>query len=241
MRWGIFSDVHANGPALDAVLGDIDRVGVDRLLCLGDLVGYGPHPDEVVRRVRALGCPVVVGNHDLAAIGRLDTSDFNPFARAAVDWTAERLSDDSRRYLEALPMTWAGGPVSAVHGTLDHPDDFLYLQTLDHARELLLDQERFLVVFGHTHVPITFALSGDQVGVSCERRVDLSDADRALVNVGSVGQPRDEDARASWVLYDERHRSIEIRRVPYDYEPVVTAILAAGLPSVLGERLRFGV
>ncbi|MFG0320449.1 MAG: metallophosphoesterase family protein [Planctomycetota bacterium JB042] len=240
-RWGIFSDVHANRPALDAVLEDIARVGVDRHLCLGDLVGYGPHPREVVERVRALGCPVVVGNHDLAAIGRLDTSDFNPFARAAVDWTASRLSEDDRRYLAALPMTWADGAVSAVHATHDEPEEFLYLQSLEHARDLLLDQERFLVVFGHTHVPMTFALSGDRVGVSSERRVDLSDVDRALVNVGSVGQPRDEDARASWVLFDERRRTLEIRRVPYDYEPVVEAILAAGLPSILGERLRFGV
>lgn len=241
MRWGIFSDVHANAPALEAVLADISRCSVARMLCLGDLVGYGPHPEAVIDRVRELGCPVLAGNHDLAAIDRLDTTEFNPFARQAVEWTSSRLSPEHRAFLGSLPLTWDEGPIGAVHGTRDEPEEFLYLQSLDHARELLLDQERFLGVFGHTHVPVTFVLSDDHVDVTYARRVDLSSADRALVNVGSVGQPRDEDSRASWALFDDADLTLEIRRVAYDFEPVVREIFAAGLPSVLGERLRFGV
>lgn len=241
MRWGIFSDIHANAPALEAVLADIARRGVDRHLCLGDLVGYGPHPAEVVDRIRDLGCPAIAGNHDLAAIGRLDTSDFNPYALEAVAWTASRLSSEQEAFLGDLPLTWRSGSVSAVHGTQDAPREFLYLQTLDHAQRLLVEQETFLGVFGHTHVPVTFALSGEQVGLTYERRVDLSSVDRALVNVGSVGQPRDEDARAAWVLFDEVARTVEIHRVAYDFEAVAQTIFAVGLPPVLGERLRYGV
>jgi len=241
MRWGIFSDIHANLPALEAVLAEVDAAAPDRLLCLGDLVGYGPHPGEVVDRVRALECPVLAGNHDLAVIDRIDTSCFNPYARDAVKWTIEMLTEDHREYLDSLPMTWEGGEIAAVHGTHDEPEEFLYLQSLDHAERLLVSQPRFLGVYGHTHVPVGFLLAGGQVALTYDARMDLRSAERALVNVGSVGQPRDEDARAAWVLYDDETRRLEVRRVAYDFESVVTQIKDAGLPPILGERLRHGL
>lgn len=241
MLWAIFSDVHSNLPALEAVLEAIRREKPDRLLCLGDLVGYGPHPREVLERIRGLSCPVIGGNHDLAAIGRLDASCFNLFARQAVEWTATQLTELDRQYLGSLPLTLEIGPIAAVHGTRDHPEEFLYLQTVEHATGLLADQPRFLGVFGHTHVPLAFVDRASQVSLTFAPQVELKGAHRALVNVGSVGQPRDEDSRAAFVLFDDEKLRVSIRRVPYDIEAVALDIHAAGLPHLLGDRLRFGV
>lgn len=241
MLWAIFSDVHANGPALEAVLAAIEKEKPDRLLCLGDLVGYGPHPSEVLERIRELDCPVIGGNHDLAAVDLLDASCFNPYARAAVEWTAEQLSQEEHDYLRELPLVRDDGPIAAVHGTRDAPEEFLYLQTTEHAADLLDDQPRFLGVFGHTHVPLSFLQRNGEVTVTFSTQVDLTNVDRALVNVGSVGQPRDEDSRAAFVLFDEDQKRLDIRRVTYDVDSVAADITAAGLPQLLADRLRFGV
>ena len=241
MRWAIFSDIHGNMPALEAVLASIEEQSVDQLLCLGDLVGYGAQPHEVVERVRELDCTVIVGNHDLAAIGKLDTSCFNAYAQEAVQWTADQLTDDDRSYLDSLPLKLDVGPISAVHGTRDEPDEFHYLQSLDHAQELLDEQPRFLGVYGHTHVPLSFLQRCGRVTLSFAQELDLSTFERVLVNVGSVGQPRDEDSRAAYVLFDAETRQLTIHRVEYDIESAVSQILAAGLPTLLAERLRHGV
>ncbi len=241
MIWAIFSDVHSNLPALDAVLSAIDRIRPDRVLCLGDLVGYGPHPRQVLDRVRELGCPVVAGNHDLAAIGRLDTSCFNVFARQAVKWTSAELREEDRVFLAGLPLTWEDGPIAAVHGTRDDPAEFYYLQTVEHAAALLAEQPTFLGVFGHTHVPLAFVLRSNAVTLTFASEIDLSSAEKALVNVGSVGQPRDEDARAAFVTFNDTAKEVAIHRVAYDIDAVARDILESGLPQILADRLRFGV
>ena len=241
MRWAIFSDVHGNVPALHAVLAAIERNGADQRICLGDLVGYGAEPHEVISRVRELDCVVLGGNHDLAAIGQLDTSCFNVYAQEAVQWTADQLTAEDREYLAELPMTLDVGPISAVHGTRDEPEEFHYLQSLDHAQELLDEQPRFLGVYGHTHVPLSFLGKNGRVTLTFAPELDLRPFDHALVNVGSVGQPRDGDSRATWVSFDDETLELVIHRVEYDIEVAVSRILAAGLPSLLAERLRHGV
>lgn len=241
MLWAIFSDVHSNLPALEAVLSAIDGDRADRLMCLGDLVGYGARPHEVVSVIRELDCVVIVGNHDLAAIQRLDSSSFNIYAQEAVRWTSQRLTPADRQYLADLPHCLDVGPISAVHGTRDEPMEFHYLQSLDHAAELLQDQPRFFGVYGHTHVPLAFLKRGERVTVTFAQQLDLTSYDRVLVNVGSVGQPRDEDPRAAYVLFDDVSRVLQIRRVPYNVEEAIRQIEEAGLPAMLGERLRHGV
>lgn len=241
MLWALFSDVHANEPALEAVLAAIESERPDRILCLGDLVGYGANPREVIDRVRDLGCETVVGNHDLAAVGRLDASCFNMYAREAVRWTAEQLRAEDREYLLSLPLVADAGPIAAVHGTRDDPEEFFYLQSTEHASELLEDQPLFLGACGHTHVPLTFLRVGDEVLATFAKNVDLRRCSRALVNVGSVGQPRDEDPRACFVLFDDDRRSLEIRRVEYDVESATRRIREAGLPQLLADRLWHGL
>ena len=241
MLWAIFSDVHSNLPALEAVLAEIDASGAQRRLCLGDLVGYGPHPAEVIDRIRGLGCEVLVGNHDLAAVGLLDATCFNVYARQAIEWTTRQLSSDHRSYLANLPLTLETGPIAAVHATRDEPAEFLYLQTRQHAGALMRDQGRFLGVFGHTHMPLAFLMREDQISLSFDSELDLSTFDRALINVGSVGQPRDEDPRAAFVLFDDNSRRAEIRRVAYDIALVAREMRALGLPNLLAERLHYGV
>ncbi|MFH0945147.1 MAG: metallophosphoesterase family protein [Planctomycetota bacterium] len=240
MLHAIFSDIHSNLPALDAVLAEADARHADSLLCLGDLVGYGPHPCEVIDRVRSLDCPVVAGNHDRAAVELLDSSCFNVCARRAIEWTARRLDADRKQYLARLPLTLEDGGISAVHGTRDEPEEFLYLKTTQEAGVLMRSQRQFLEVFGHTHVPLSFLRQNGGTTRSFSRDLDLREVDRALVNVGSVGQPRDEDTRATFVLFDDERRHLEICRVPYDIERVSAEIIAAGLPALLSERLRFG-
>jgi len=241
MLWAIFSDVHSNGPALEAVLKEIDASGAERRICLGDLVGYGPHPLEVIQRIQGLDCEVLVGNHDLAAVGLLDAACFNVYAREAIEWTRSQLSPEHLSYLEHLPLTLETGPISAVHATHDDPEAFLYLQTRQHAHELMRTQENLVGVFGHTHMPLAFLLRDDRVDLSFESDVDLSVVDRALINVGSVGQPRDEDPRAAFLLFDDATLKAEIRRVEYDIDSVAGDMRRAGLPNLLAERLRYGV
>lgn len=242
MLWALFSDIHSNEPALDAVLEAIQAERPDRLLCLGDLVGYGARPSEVIQRIRDLGCETVVGNHDLAVVDRLDASCFNLYAREAVRWTAAQLTPEERRYLIDLPMTVDAGTINAVHGTRDEPEEFLYLQSTDHAADLMNEQPLFLGACGHTHVPMTFLESGTgDVVATFAQTVDLGKSVRALVNVGSVGQPRDEDPRASFVLFDDVKRILEIRRVEYDVESASQQIRDAGLPALLADRLWHGL
>ena len=241
MLHAIFSDIHSNLPALDVVLAEAEARHADSLICLGDLVGYGPHPCQVIDRVRSLDIPVVAGNHDRAVVELLDCRCFNVCARKAIEWTAGRLDSGHKEYLAQLPLTREAFGISAVHGTRDDPEGFLYLRTTHDAAALLSGQERFLEVFGHTHVPLSFLWQEGRASLSFANEQDLNDVDRALVNVGSVGQPRDEDVRAAFVLYDDERRHLEICRVPYDIERVSEEIVAAGLPALLSERLRFGV
>lgn len=241
MLWAIFSDIHSNGPALDAVLEAIRREAPDQLLCLGDLVGYGPHPKQVLDKVREIGCPVIAGNHDLACAGALEFSNFNIYARTAVEWTARKLAASDRDYLLGLPFTHDAPPIAAVHGTRDAPEEFLYLQSTEHAAQLLESQPQPVGVYGHTHVPLTFARRRGEVTLSFAAETDLRGADRVLINVGSVGQPRDEDPRATFALFDDTKHLVRIRRVAYDIDVVARDIRSSGLPGLLADRLRYGV
>lgn len=244
MRYGILGDIHSNPSALDAVVEAIRREGVDRFVSVGDLVGYGAEPNGVVERVRELDPLVVAGNHDRAAVGSLEPDDFNPFAKAAIFWTRSVLRESNRSYLSSLPLTVEDPEITVAHGTVDRPELFQYVDAPPDALPSL-DRMRTAVAFiGHSHVPVAFLVRrGDPGGLWCDIRpteIDLRGVDRALVNVGSVGQPRDRDPRAAYAVYDSEARRVWIRRVAYDTEREADRILRAGLPRYLAERLRVG-
>ena len=239
MRYAILGDVHANLEALEAVLAEVRREGADRMVCVGDLVGYGADPGTCIDLLREAGVTVVAGNHDHAAIGKLDIEYFNPFAKASTLWTARALSGDQRRYLEELPLVHEEEWLMVAHGSVHEPEAFHYIQTLDDAAESLRALTRPVCFLGHSHIPVSF-FGGDGVAYATDPVTPVDPAGRTVVNVGAIGQPRDLDPRAAVAFYDTDRREVRLHRVAYDIETATEKILSAGLPEILAERLRFG-
>lgn len=240
MRIAVLSDVHANLVALDAVLAALRPF--DALWHLGDVVGYGPHPDEVVDRLRSAGALGVCGNHDAAAVGRIDTDLFNTDARIAIEWTARRIEPSTRRWLEELPERREEGDFSLVHGSPRDPI-WEYVYSTQVARASLAAFSTPYCLVGHTHVPLVFRADGERIqelGPGEDGGLTL-DSRRALVNPGSVGQPRDRDPRAAGMTIDTERRTVTWHRITYDIARTQEAMRQVGLPGRLVERLSFGV
>jgi diadenosine tetraphosphatase ApaH/serine/threonine PP2A family protein phosphatase len=238
VRYGILGDIHSNLAALDAVLGALEALRVDRYLCLGDIVGYGADARECVDRVRQLGPAIVAGNHDWAVGERLPLDFFNAHARAAITWTRRVLPRESVAWLATLDLLHVEGDVTLAHSTVHDPDVFDYLQTPYDAYlsfRAMATRDGFV---GHSHIPVTF-FDGTPITYAVGSEIEFGER-RTISNVGSVGQPRDEDPRASYGVFDTASRVLEIRRVEYDVEATVARIRAAGLPPILAERLRLG-
>ncbi len=240
MRYGIIGDIHGNLDALDAVLEVLDREGVDSTLCIGDIVGYGAEPSACVQRLRERGIESVAGNHDYAAAEILDITYFNDTAKQAIQWTRDHLTDEERSYLAGLQLVRPFDSFVLVHSSLDEPSQFEYIFHWEDARRSMQHlPEGQVCFFGHSHVPLTF-LEGHNFLLTADPEIDLAPYRRALVNVGSVGQPRDQNPDASCVIFDAEAHTVTRFRVAYDIDAAARKIVAAGLPAVLGERLRIG-
>lgn len=246
MRIGILGDIHGNAEALRAVVAALRREEVDTWVQVGDIVGYGPEPSVCIDIVRELGCITCLGNHDAAVLGLLDTSYFNNFARAAIHWTTPRMRPADLEFLRNLSLVVKRPEFTVVHGSLHMPDQFGYVISQVEALDSLEQQETRLCFVGHSHVPAVYlrrgAASGEVV-VRPQSEVEVSyrGYDRVLMNVGSVGQPRDEDPRAAYGLVDTEHEIAWVKRVHYDIAGVQRKIREAGLPEVLANRLALGV
>ena len=248
MKIAVLSDVHANLAALQAVLADIDAVAPDAAIWhTGDVVGYNAEPNEVVALLRERGAVGVMGNHDAAVLGELEVRWFNDAAAAAVRWTATHLTPKNATWLHALPKISEMGAATLVHASVLKPLEE-YVIDAEGARENLLSLPTPVLFHGHTHVPAYWALRGNQaasVVIDGRPQPLLSPA---LINVGSVGQPRDRDVRASWVLWDRSDDgsaigalgTVQWRRVAYDVARTQALVRAAGLPEFLAERLAEG-
>ncbi len=246
MRIGILGDIHGNVEALAAVVSALRDDGADLFVQVGDIVGYGPQPSRCIEIVRDLGSVVCLGNHDAAVLDLLDASYFNQFARAAIEWTREQLGETDLAYLRGLPLVVRQPPFTVVHGTLHMPEQFGYVISPVEALESLQHQDTELCFVGHSHVPAMYLAKKDalrdlRVVMNSEAEISYRGYDRVLINVGSVGQPRDEDPRAAYGFVDTDEQIACIRRVEYDIESVKKKILAAGLPEVLANRLSLGV
>ena len=240
MRIAVLSDIHANLMALDAVLGSLGSV--DAVWHLGDVVGYGPEPDGVVERLSSVKASGVRGNHDAAAVGGREIEMFNPDARAAMEWTRSAINPATRAWLEALPERHVDDEFTLVHGSPRDPT-WEYVTSVAVARaNLALLTTRF-GLHGHTHVPVIFRQDGRAMeAVSPASGTTLSlDARPALINPGSVGQPRDGDPDASYLVLDTTAGTCSWHRVAYDVSTVQAAMKAARLPARLAQRLSFGV
>jgi predicted phosphodiesterase len=246
MRYLVLTDIHANLEALDAVLADARSHGYDQTLVLGDLVGYGPDPNEVIARIKALRPVAMIrGNHDKVAAGLEQPEGFNAVARRAALWTLEALTADNRDWLAALPK----GPVlvddfvEICHGSPVDEDAYLF-DELDAVRALKSSQ-RPLCLFGHTHYPVTFALVDGRVDTiggphSLEGPLLLQEGTKYLMNPGAVGQPRDGDSRAAYAIADTSAKRVDLYRLDYPIETTQAKVTKAGLPDVLAQRLAVG-
>jgi predicted phosphodiesterase len=246
MRYLILSDIHANVTALDAALAAA-KGKWEKAVCLGDVVGYGPDPNEVIDRVRSLPAIAIRGNHDKAGSGLADAEDFNPVARAVALWTRAQLTPDNKDWLEKLPV----GPVtldgfSIVHGAARDEDEYVFAPA--QALDSLLEAPSPVTFFGHTHLQGGFTLHDDVVGALHFKpagdnpfsTLNIESGTTYLLNPGSIGQPRDGDTRAAFAIADLANHSVEFWRVPYDIEAVQKRMGAGGLPEPLIQRLSFG-
>jgi predicted phosphodiesterase len=239
MRFAIFGDIHANLEALTAVLADAEKHEVTHYVCLGDVVGYNANPRECLEIVRNLDCPVVKGNHDEQASMEDELVGFNPLAEEAINWTRDQLNAEDKQWLRDLKMVRQVRDFTIVHATLDTPHKWGYVFNQLDAAASFNYQHTQLCFYGHTHAPRAYIRDGS-VKSQLLDKLTLEPGKKYFINSGSVGQPRDGDWHASYVLYYPDKQLIELRRLEYDIFKAQDKIIEAGLPQRLAERLAQG-
>ena len=241
MRIAVISDIHGNLEAFLEVLADIDQSGVDEIICLGDIIGYGPNPEEVVQKVRALQIPTIMGNHELAVSNKRALKWFNPVAKMSLEKTKEFLSKASIQYFRELPSSIVSHGCRFVHG---FPPDSVKTYLFQISEEALLDTfkgiKEKICFIGHTHMLKLIRFDGDSViEKPLKKGVTKIDADkRYILNIGSIGQPRDGNNNAKYVIWDTDKNRLELKYISYDAESVAERIIAKGLPEAHARRLR---
>ena len=239
----VISDIHSNLEALEAVLEDIKAQGITEIICLGDIVGYASEVSACLLRIRELGCPVVMGNHDEAACLAYPPNDFNEMAQAGAVFSAHCLTETERLWLTSLPRNIEMKGASFTHASLEGPLEWHYVLSREDARRHFAHQSTHLAFCGHTHAPMHWfqaSPSGRVVEYAGKGEMRIPLNGKVLINVGSVGQPRDGDNRACYVIYRPSHGSVEFRRIAYDIARTKKKILRAGLPRFTAQRLSLG-
>jgi predicted phosphodiesterase len=243
----VLADIHANLDALTAVLLDIEKKSAEMIVCLGDIVGYGPDPIPCLRLIREKAKIIVAGNHDLAAASGDIPVDMNPDARTSLKWTAAIIGTKEKTFLSRLPMEIKIGPFHFVHGSPYEPYRFHYVMNPPAVKKAFLNSPGKYIFVGHSHVPEVFVETEyKRMFAGCihtvepilSRDVKTNCGKRYLINVGSVGQPRDSDNRAAYGLMDLNGNRFELIRIPYDVDAVVLKIKRQGLPDALADRLK---
>ncbi len=239
MRFAIFGDIHANLHAFETVLADAKAQACSHYVCMGDIVGYNAFPRQCLDIVRKLDCPVVKGNHDEQASMIGDQEGFNPLAEEAMNWTRNQLSKEDKDWLRSLRMQRQVRDFTIVHATLDTPHKWGYVFNQLDAAASFSYQHTTVCFIGHTHSPKAYIRDGSVRTIPLDV-LSLQAGKKYLINVGSVGQPRDGDWRASYCIYDTTSSEVHLRRLEYDIAGAQQAILDAGLPRKLAERLAVG-
>jgi diadenosine tetraphosphatase ApaH/serine/threonine PP2A family protein phosphatase len=243
MRYGIVSDVHGNLEALSVALRHLAEQNVDRYAFLGDAVGYGANPNEVISVLRNLGGVAIMGNHDAAVAGLMDTSGYYTAAQQALTWCQNQVSADNLQWLRSLPYTVREGDVAFCHGSPHLPEQFDYLFHTDQVEQLVTDGFPLAPVtcIGHSHLALAFSVGEDGVKAIKQPVIACATTHRYIITVGSVGQPRDRDPRTCCGVFDSQTRMFEYHRLDYDLHTTRKKILDAGLAPVFGERLLVGI
>ena len=243
MKYAIISDIHGNSEALQAVLKDIKKKSIDEVICLGDIVGYYPDPEQCVEMVRNAVSVCVAGNHDYVAIGRIDTGTFTYYAFAAMEWTKANISSQTKSYLASLPLSVEKDAMFFTHSSPSNPGEWVYVfpDSEDAVFEAFNSLTFRLNFIGHTHWPSILIQSGERIVLHSEHSVILENSvPYYLINAGSVGQPRDFDSRACYAIYNTESQIISLIRVPYNLAVTQRKIRNSRLPIFLAERLEKG-
>ena len=241
MRYGIISDIHGNLEALETVQKALSGEKVDKVLCVGDMVGYGADPAECIKQTKALSEVIVCGNHDAATAGVKSMAFFNEAARNAVIWTQKNLSDKDKDFLKSLDLVYKNEHLTLVHGTLQEPGEFHYMFDKGVADATFKLMETPVTFVGPSHVPGIFSKKKGSLNYFYKEKVKLSRGESLIINVGSVGQPRDGDPRLCYSVYDTSKNLIELKRLSYDIKKAQRKILDARIPTFLAYRLSEGV
>jgi diadenosine tetraphosphatase ApaH/serine/threonine PP2A family protein phosphatase len=243
MRIGIFSDVHANIEALSAVVDAFKSERIDKYVCIGDVVGYGASPNECCDIIRRAASFTILGNHDAAVAGRMDYSYYYDAARQALDLHARQLTPENMQWLRTLPYEVREGEVTFCHGSPINLEEFEYIFSVEQATRCLdiWDDLNTVTFIGHSHLCKSFALTREEVFEVVATKFTIRPEHRYIISVGSVGQPRDYDNRASYTIYDTEERVFEFKRVAYDIDSAAQKIFAADLERNFGNRLFLGV
>ena len=241
MRYAVISDIHSNLEAFKAVMDSLSKDRIDKYICVGDVVGYGADPSMCIKLLKSLDAEVLIaGNHDWGVLDLLDLEYFNDYAKAAILWTKNMLGQEEKEWLKKFKIEYEGKEFALVHGTLNEPKEFHYILDENDAIHTFRLMSAPVCFVGHSHVAGIF-LSDEGVASSVsEQKVLIDAAKKYVVNVGSVGQPRDGDPRASFAIYDSEKKEVQINRVEYDIKSAQKKILDAALPERLAARLAEG-
>ncbi|MDD5432172.1 MAG: metallophosphoesterase family protein [Candidatus Omnitrophica bacterium] len=241
MRYGIFSDVHSNIEALNAVVSAYEKEGIDKYLCLGDVVGYASSPKECIGLVSSVSDVVIAGNHDWACVDLFSAKYFNSLAATAIKWTKEQLVEENKLFLRSLKLSYKNQDLALVHGSLDNPGNFNYLIDSSTAKETFALMQNNICFLGHTHIAGIFIQNpSGKITYQQDQRVKIQDNNKYIINAGSVGQPRDGNPMAAYCIYDTQEKQVQINRIEYDWSLTREKIIASGLPRFLGDRLLTG-
>lgn len=241
MRYAIISDIHGNLEALQSVLAEIKKKDVDSILCLGDMVGYGPNPNECIDLIKEQAEVILAGNHDYAPLGKIELSYFNQWARIAIEWTSENLNPASIDFLKSLPLQKEVDGFTIVHATPLEPDEWNYIISLGDAAKNFPEFKGQICFIGHSHVPMVVSVDEERnYCVLTDNPLKIHQKIRYIINVGSVGQPRDSNPMASFAILDTADNVYELLRVPYDIAKTQKKIRENKLPEMLAARLEVG-
>ena len=240
MKYVIFADVHSNLEAFNAAVRTFPAGDDTSLVFAGDIVGYGANPNECMELFISLNPESVLGNHDAAVIDKTDVTNFNEYAAGAVLWTKDHLTQQNKDYLRALPLVREEKLFTVCHGTLHNPESFTYMMSGADAMHTFELMKTKICFVAHSHIPGIFTFRDGQVYKSFKEKLVLKKEEKYIINVGSIGQPRDNDNRSSYCTYDPDKDEVKFHRVEYDIKIARKKIINAGLPPILGDRLLVG-
>jgi diadenosine tetraphosphatase ApaH/serine/threonine PP2A family protein phosphatase len=241
MKYALLSDIHSNLEAFQAVVQDCVKEKVDDVFFLGDIVGYGADPGRCIEILQELTTHVIAGNHDWAAVGLTETGYFNPVAKTAIEWTAGKITSRQQTFLAQLPLTRNYPRITLVHATPHQPEAWDYMLSLQEAAHSFNYCDQHICFIGHSHTPITFVEDQEgKISVLPDTTFTLKDSHRYIINLGSVGQPRDGNPQAAYGIYTADDARFILKRMPYTIERAQEKIIAAGLPPFLASRLAEG-